>query len=71
MAISTRAFGALADEPALLGYFETVRSSGVDGGRVGIPGDRARALRRERLAEGIPVDARLWQDLLELGATHN
>ena len=38
----------------------------VDGGRVGIPGDRARALRRERLAQGIPLDARLWQDLLGL-----
>jgi L-2-hydroxycarboxylate dehydrogenase (NAD+) len=67
MAISTRAFGALIDEQALLSYFETVRSSGIDGGRVGIPGDRARTLRRERLADGIPVDTQLWQDLLELG----
>jgi L-lactate dehydrogenase len=41
----------------------TPPAKGVD--RVRVPGDRARRVRRQRLAEGIPIHHRRWQALRE------
>jgi LDH2 family malate/lactate/ureidoglycolate dehydrogenase len=59
--MSAAAFGADARGEALAAYLEEVRASGVDGSRVFIPGDRARAHRERGLSEGIDLDARLWE----------
>jgi LDH2 family malate/lactate/ureidoglycolate dehydrogenase len=64
--MSAAAFGASARGPALADYLEEVRASGVDGRQVLIPGDRARAHRERGLAEGIDVDAQLWETALGL-----
>lgn len=68
VAISTSVFGASRDDSSLARYFDEIRSSGVDGGTVDIPGDRARRSRAERLRDGIPVDVDLWQNLPALAA---
>jgi LDH2 family malate/lactate/ureidoglycolate dehydrogenase len=49
-------------------YLETLRASPSAPGShgVAIPGDRAREERRRRLAEGIPLPATLWRELVEL-----
>lgn len=48
---------------ALTDYFDQLRREGVDGKKVQIPGDRARAMRADRLRNGIPLDAALWRDV--------
>jgi L-2-hydroxycarboxylate dehydrogenase (NAD+) len=49
-------------------YLRALRASPPAPGSSGvrIPGDRARAERERRLAEGIPLPAVLWRELLEL-----
>ncbi len=51
-------------------YLRELRASPPAPGRGGvtIPGDRMRAERRRRLAEGIPLPTALWSDLLKLSA---
>ena len=66
IAISPAAFGASANDAALAGYFDLVRASAPEGSTVSIPGDRTRATRARRRVEGIPVDATMWQTVLEL-----
>ncbi|MFJ4175220.1 Ldh family oxidoreductase [Microbacterium sp. NPDC089696] len=59
------------DSPALsaaAAYLSTLRQEGAPGSPVLIPGDRARQLRAKRLEHGIPVDAQLWDQILELHA---
>ena len=50
------------------GYLRALRASppAPGSGGVMIPGDRAREERRRRLADGIPLPAALWHELLEL-----
>jgi L-2-hydroxycarboxylate dehydrogenase (NAD+) len=59
--IDVGSFGGLAMLPLLTAYLDEVRG---DGAR--IPGDRARAERARRLADGIQLDAALWQRVLAL-----
>lgn len=68
IAISTQALGAGHHAPGLAHYFEQIRSSGVDSTTVGIPGDRARQTRGDRLQHGVPVDAELWASLQALAS---
>jgi L-2-hydroxycarboxylate dehydrogenase (NAD+) len=68
IAISTQVFGAGDHAAGLSQYFEQIRSSGVDSTTVGIPGDRARQTRAERLEHGVSVDATLWASLQALCA---
>ena len=50
------------------GYLDAIRalppSQGFD--EVRVPGDRARATREQRLAEGIPVADEIWSELLQI-----
>lgn len=55
-------------QPALTAYLDLLRGEGADGARVLVPGDRARALRAQRLREGIPLDAALWQEVQALSS---
>lgn len=57
--------GSTASLGGLTSYLDAVRASG-GAGPVTIPGDRARAERAARLAEGIPLDAALWDRALAL-----
>jgi L-2-hydroxycarboxylate dehydrogenase (NAD+) len=66
IAISTQALGAADHAPGLARYFEHIRSSGVDSATVGIPGDRARQTRADRLRHGVPVDGTLLTSLQAL-----
>jgi len=66
--ISPAAFGASANDAALAGYFDLIRASAPEGSTVSIPGDRTRATRVRRLADGIPVDATMWRTVLELAS---
>jgi len=47
----------------LAAYLAMVRDSGVDGTRVGIPGDRSRAHRSAALEEGFDVTEEIWRML--------
>lgn len=51
---------------ALEEYLGQVRASGAEGSTVSVPGDRARSVRAERLVNGIPLDAEVWQRTLDL-----
>ena len=58
----------LGEADKLIDYVRsTRRKPGVDAIR--LPGDRSTALRRERLAEGIPLDVGTWQRLIEVAGT--
>lgn len=46
--------------PMLTTYLQEVRDSGTDGQPLLVPGDRARAMRADRLAHGIPLPESLW-----------
>lgn len=48
---------------AVTAYLEELRNEGANGREVLVPGDRARRMRAERLANGIPLDRRLWADV--------
>lgn len=50
---------------AIAAYLDRVRASGHPG-PVGVPGDRARACRRQRIEGGIPMDESLWEQLGQL-----
>lgn len=64
MAISLQDHGQTAT--ALARYLDAIRASGPD---VAVPGDRARRVRTERLADGIPIDAALVREVEELRST--
>lgn len=55
--------GAGAALAGLTAYLDAVRDSGD---AVAVPGDRARAERAARLADGIPLDAALWDRVTDL-----
>ena len=59
--LSPAAFGADPADPALEAYLDRVRASGVEGTRIPIPGDRARAHRARRIANGIDIDRGSWE----------
>lgn len=61
IAIDIRAFGQPAHSAALTDYLQSLRASGVDGGVVGIPGDRSRTHRARALKEGFDVTDEVWQ----------
>jgi LDH2 family malate/lactate/ureidoglycolate dehydrogenase len=53
--------------PELDIYFDDVRASGnAADTRIGIPGDRARSVRQRRMAEGIPLHSKVWEQTLQL-----
>lgn len=54
---------------ALTSYLEQLRREGPEGHPVLIPGDRARALREERMRDGVPLDKRLWNQITDLSTT--
>jgi len=62
---SLDSLGATTSLGPLTSYFDAVRASGSEN-PVSIPGDRARAERARRLAEGIPLDAAQWDRALAL-----
>ncbi|MBO0881360.1 MAG: Ldh family oxidoreductase [Mycobacterium sp.] len=64
--LSVGRLGLGAQLPVLHEYLNEVRASGVDGLAVTVPGDRARAVRADRLATGIPLDTEVWQRTLAL-----
>ena len=66
IAISARAFGVLGGFSDLAEYLDVVRREGTDGRDVLIPGDRARAVRAERLQAGVPIDQALWDRVTDL-----
>ena len=68
VAISLEAFGQPAAAPRLAAYLELVRSSGVDGRPVSIPGDRARDARTQALAEGFDVAEDVWSEMVSFAA---
>ena len=51
-------------------YLNSIRAlppiAGFD--QVRVPGDRARATRDQRLAQGIPVSAEIWSELTQIAA---
>lgn len=51
------AFRGVAD------YLAQLRLEGGEGREVRVPGDRARAIRAERLEHGVPLDRRLWAEI--------
>lgn len=67
--VRVEAFGQAARSERLAEYLEAVRASGVDGGRVRVPGDRARHARREAEAEGFDVTDDVWRLLMERAET--
>jgi L-2-hydroxycarboxylate dehydrogenase (NAD+) len=52
--------------PALAVYLAEIRDSAGMPGGVSVPGDRARATRRERLADGIPLHPEVWARVVRL-----
>lgn len=68
--ISAGALGADSRSGALAAYLDEVRASGVDGGQVWVPGDRARRNRERALCEGIDLDPLLWETALSLAGGH-
>jgi L-2-hydroxycarboxylate dehydrogenase (NAD+) len=66
LCVSIDRLGLRQELPALAAYLEEIRDSGVNPGAVTIPGDRARATRRERLAKGIPLHPELWARVIQL-----
>lgn len=67
IAISLERLGLVGVLPYLARYFDDVRASGTDPSQpLTIPGDRARALRRQRLADGIPLHREVWAGVQRL-----
>ena len=64
--LSPAVFGAGASETLLGEYFNIIRTSGADGARVSIPGDRVRLTRMEALTDGLDLDANTWNLVLDL-----
>lgn len=64
--ISIDRLGLRRELPALEAYLEEIRGSGTHPGAVTVPGDRARAARRKRLADGIPLHPELWARVVRL-----
>lgn len=60
------AIPASSDHTALTAYLDQLRGEGNAEQPVLIPGDRARALRADRLRNGIPLDSELWDDIVTL-----
>ena len=61
-----RPAGPAAELQALAAYLEQVRDSAASPGSVTIPGDRARATRSKRLADGIPLHPEVWAHVIRL-----
>lgn len=55
----------------LTAYLDQLRSEGTSGRSVLIPGDRARAMRAERLEHGIPLDPELWSSIIRMDASEH
>jgi LDH2 family malate/lactate/ureidoglycolate dehydrogenase len=66
MSISVDRLGLRPKLSALTAYLEETRTSAVTPGAVSIPGDRARATRRKRLADGIPLHPEVWARVVKL-----
>ncbi|SFD95775.1 Ldh family oxidoreductase [Blastococcus tunisiensis] len=61
LAVSLERLGLQGTLPALTAYLEQLRASGAGGGApVSVPGDRSRAVRALRLAEGVPLHRATW-----------
>lgn len=69
IAISTKMFGATSNDADLAAYLNLIRASGYKGATVSVPGDRARAERAKRVANGIPIDRELWQKVQALATS--
>jgi len=65
LAIRLDKLGLLGTLPAVANYLEQVRRSAVDGA-VSVPGDRARATRALREADGIRLSPQTWRTILDL-----
>jgi LDH2 family malate/lactate/ureidoglycolate dehydrogenase len=63
-AISLDRLGLTGMLPRVSAYLDLVRASGGNG--VAVPGDRARATRSRRAADGIPLSPQTWTALLNL-----
>jgi len=59
ISVSLERLGLLGMLPALTGYLDQVRDSGV-AGPADVPGDRARRTREGRAKDGVPVDDEVW-----------
>lgn len=59
ISVSLERLGLLGMLPALTGYLNQVRDSGVDG-PADVPGDRARRTREGHAKDGVPVDDEVW-----------
>lgn len=66
IAISVSAFGSKPEFEALDHYLDDLRASGTDGRETAVPGDRARTVRRSRMAHGVPLDRELWATAIRL-----
>lgn len=66
IAISAGALG-ITHDGRLERYLADIRNSGA-GVPVGVPGDRSRATRKQRLGSGMEVDEQLWKIILDLAA---
>ncbi len=69
--LDPRVFGAVDFAAAATAYLDTLRASPPQDGfdSVRIPGDRARADRERRLADGAPIADSVWDTLQELRTT--
>jgi L-2-hydroxycarboxylate dehydrogenase (NAD+) len=66
LCISVDRLGLRSELPALAAYLEEIRDSGATPGAVTVPGDRARATRRKRLVDGIPLHPEVWASVARL-----
>ncbi|OMQ16690.1 hypothetical protein A7K94_0200860 [Modestobacter sp. VKM Ac-2676] len=70
LAVSLARLGLEGALPAVTAWLEELRSSGVDPARpVTVPGDRSRALRAQRMADGVPLHRSTWTETLALLAS--
>ncbi|WP_154792392.1 Ldh family oxidoreductase [Occultella kanbiaonis] len=70
VAISLDRIGRLPHLSLVEAYLHDVRASGTGPDPVTVPGDRARATRAERLANGIPVNPQVWREVEQLLEEH-
>lgn len=72
ISVSLERLGLLGMLPALTGYLNQVRDSGV-AGPADVPGDRARRTREGRAKDGVPVDDEVWAIALKYaeGLSHD
>ena len=66
LCVSIDRLGLRPELLALAAYLEEIRDSAASPGAVTIPGDRARATRRKRLADGIPLHPEVWAHVIRL-----